>query len=49
MDTNGWLFAQRISLTNSEENYYYDLPILIEIDPKLFAKKTLSNKDSSFK
>lgn len=39
MDTNGWLFAQRISLTNSEENYYYDLPILIEIDPKLFAKK----------
>lgn len=39
MDENGWLFAQRISLTNSEENYYYDLPILIEIDPKLFAKK----------
>ncbi|WP_262478995.1 NTPase [Acinetobacter schindleri] len=39
MDTDGWLFAQRISLTNSEENYYYDYPILKEIDPIVFAKK----------
>lgn len=39
METDGWLFAQRISLTNSEENYYYNLPILREIDPEVFAKK----------
>ncbi|MFC2996090.1 hypothetical protein ACFODO_12590 [Acinetobacter sichuanensis] len=39
METNGMLFAQRISLTNNEENYYYDYPILKEIDSKIFAKK----------
>ncbi len=33
------LFAQRISLTNNEENYYYDYPILKEIDSKIFARK----------
>lgn len=39
MESNGILFAQRISITNSEENYYYDFPILKEIDPKIFARK----------
>ncbi|MGS0707462.1 P-loop NTPase fold protein [Acinetobacter sp. ANC 3781] len=50
MDTDGWLFAQRIILTNSEENYYYDYPILKEIDPIVFAKKlcdTNSNHSNS--
>lgn len=39
METNGWLFAQRISLTNREENFYYDLPILKEINSEEFARK----------
>ena len=50
METNGWLFAQRISLTNSEENFYYDFPILKEINSKDFARKlcdTRSNHSNS--
>lgn len=50
METNGWLFAQRISLTNSEENFYYDFPILKEINSKDFARKlcdTWSNHSNS--
>lgn len=39
MENNAWLFAQRISLTNSEENLYYDFPILKEIDSNNFASK----------
>lgn len=50
METNGWLFAQRISLTNSEENFYYNFPILKEINSKDFARKlcdTWSNHSNS--
>ncbi|MEG2884334.1 MAG: hypothetical protein RR884_07080, partial [Acinetobacter sp.] len=50
METNGWLFSQRISLTNSEENFYYDFPILKEINFKDFARKlcdTRSNHSNS--
>lgn len=50
METNGWLFSQRISLTNSEENFYYDFPILKEINSKDFARKlcdTRSNHSNS--
>jgi len=50
METNGWLFAQRISLTNSEENFYYNFPILKEINSKDFARKlcdTRSNHSNS--
>ena len=50
METNGWLFSQRISLTNSEENFYYDFPILKEINAKDFARKlcdTRSNHSNS--
>lgn len=39
MENNGGLFAQRISLTNSEENFYYDIPILKEINSIDFARK----------
>lgn len=45
METDGWLFAQRISLTNSEENFYYDFPILKEINSKELARK-LCNTNS---
>lgn len=44
METKGMIFAQRISLTNNEENYYYDYPILKEIDYKVFARKLCSIK-----
>ena len=50
METNGWLFSQRISLTDSEENFYYDFPILKEINSKDFARKlcdTRSNHSNS--
>ncbi|MGE8544096.1 MAG: P-loop NTPase fold protein [Acinetobacter johnsonii] len=50
IETNGWLFSQRISLTNSEENFYYDFPILKEINSKDFARKlcdTRSNHSNS--
>ncbi|MGY6624933.1 P-loop NTPase fold protein [Acinetobacter johnsonii] len=50
METNGWLFAKRISLTNSEENFYYNFPILKEINSKDFARKlcdTRSNHSNS--
>lgn len=46
MENDGWLFAQRISLTNSEENFYYDFPILKEIDPQYFAKKLCNIKSN---
>lgn len=45
IDSDGWLFAQRISLTNSEENFYYDFPILNEINFAEFARK-LCNTNS---
>ena len=39
MDNNGWLFAQRITLTNSTENYYYNYPIVNKIDADKFSQK----------
>jgi hypothetical protein len=45
METDGRLFAQRISLTNSEENFYYDFPILKEINSEEMARK-LCNTNS---
>ena len=39
MEENGWLFYERISLTNSFENYYYNYPILKKIEAEEFAQK----------
>lgn len=39
MESDAWLFAQRIILNNSEENLYYNFPILKEIDTNIFASK----------
>lgn len=43
------LFYHRIGLTNSRENYYYDVPILLEIQPDKFANELciLNREDSS--
>ena len=39
MKENSDLFYQRINLTNSTENYYYDFPILKEIKAQDFASR----------
>ncbi|MHA3116822.1 hypothetical protein E0H86_13275 [Acinetobacter sp. ANC 4635] len=46
MENNSQLFIQRISLTNREENYYYNYPIMKEVNAQVFANKLCMIKQS---
>jgi hypothetical protein len=46
METDPSLYARRLCLTNSEENIYYDIPILSYIDPGSFVQTVLRQPES---
>ncbi|WP_111884909.1 P-loop NTPase fold protein [Acinetobacter sp. CFCC 11171] len=50
MEEDSWLFSQRIIHNNSEDNLYYDFPILKEIEPNIFSSKlcNISRHDSNY-
>ena len=47
--TNSSLFLHRICLTNSEDNIYFNVPILKEIQPEEFSKTLLELKLDTIK